>query len=153
MSHIDNFGEFMTEVVNRADKISIEKSGRALSDKYDAPSTILKMIKAISNTGWPAFSALCDILNNSSYFAFAAALAAFLISNTGLAVAGALVYWGGKDSLKLLYNNRALVRDVKAIGDKYENSYDNCSTQDEQNRLIDMAADDFYAIRSNSKID
>lgn len=141
------FGEFMTEVVNRADKISFEKSGRPLSEKYEAPSTILKMIGAVSNTGWHSFSALSGLLDNASHFAFAAALAVFVISPIGLIVVGALVYWGGKDSLKLLYNNRTLVEDVKNIGDKYEIRFNECSTEEEQERLINQAAEDLYNLK------
>lgn len=141
------FGEFMTEVVNRADKISFEKSGRPLSDKYEAPSTILKMIGAVSNTGWASYSVLSGLLGNASYFAFAAALAVFVISPIGLIVVGALVYWGGKDSLKLLYSNRTLVEDVKTVGDKYENRFNECSTEEEQERLANQAAKEIYNIK------
>lgn len=147
MENNRSFGEFMTEVVNRADKISFEKSGRPLSDKYEAPSTILKMIGAISNTGWTSFSALSGLLGNASYFAFAAALAVFIISPVGLIVVGALVYWGGKESLKLLYNNRTLVEDVKAIGDKYENRFNGCTTEEEQDKLINEAAEELYNLK------
>lgn len=137
----------MTEVVNRADKISFEKSGRPLSDKYEAPSTILKMIGAVSNTGWTSFSALSGLLGNASYFAFAAALAVFVISPIGLIVVGALVYWGGKDSLKLLYSNRTLVEDVKTIGDKYETRFNECSTEEDQERLINKAAEELFNLK------
>ncbi len=147
MENNQSFGEFMTEVVNRADKISFEKSGRPLSDKYEAPSTILKMIGAVSNTGWASFSALSGLLGNSSYFAFAAALAVFIISPIGLIVVGALVYWGGKESLKLLYNNRTLVEDVKTIGDKYEIRFNGCTTEEEQDKLINKAAEELYNLK------
>lgn len=147
MSNITTFGEFMAEVVNRADKISFEKSGRPLSDKYEAPSTILKMIGAISNTGWTSFNALTKLLSNASYFAFAAALAVFVISPIGIIVVGALVYWGGKDSLKLLYNNRTLVEDVKTIGDRYENRFKQCTSDEEQNHLANQAAQELYNLK------
>lgn len=147
MENNQSFGEFMTEVVNRADKISFENSGRPLSDKYEAPSTILKMIGAVSNTGWASFSALSGLLGNASYFAFAAALAVFIISPIGLIVVGALVYWGGKESLKLLYNNRTLVEDVKTIGDMYEIRFNECTTEEEQDKLINEAAEELYNLK------
>lgn len=147
MKSEQTFGEFMTEVVNRADKISFEKCGRPLSDKYEAPSTILKMIGAVSNTGWTSFSALANLLVNASYFAFAAALAVFVISPVGLIVVGALVYWGGKDSLKLLYSYRSLVEDVKSIGDKYETLFKECSTDEELDNLTNLAAEELYNLR------
>lgn len=147
MENNQSFGEFMTEVVNRADKISFENSGRPLSDKYEAPSTILKMIGAVSNTGWASFSALSGLLGNASYFAFAAALAVFIISPIGLIVVGALVYWGGKESLKLLYNNRTLVEDVKTIGDMYEIRFNECTTDEEQDKLINEAAEELYNLK------
>lgn len=147
MENNQSFGEFMTEVVNRADKISFENSGRPLSDKYEAPSTILKMIGAVSNTGWASFSALSGLLGNASYFAFAAALAVFIISPIGLIVVGALVYWGGKESLKLLYNNRTLVEDVKTIGDMYEIRFNECTTAEEQDKLINEAAEELYNLK------
>lgn len=140
----DNFGEFMTEVVNRADKISFERSGRPISDKYEAPSTILKMIGAVSNTGWEPFSAMSALLSNASYFAFAAALAVFVISPIGLVVVGALVYWGGKDSLKLLYSNRPMIDAIKKLGDRYEPRFNQCSTDEEYDRLATEAANDLY---------
>ncbi len=148
MNSEKSFGEFMAEVVNRADKISYERCGRPLSDKYEAPSTILKMIGAVAITGWTSFSALSGLLASASYFAFAAALAVFIISPIGLIVVGALVYWGGKESLKLLYSNRTLVEDVKAIGDKYENRFKECSFKDEQERLANQAAEDLYNLKT-----
>ena len=137
----------MTEVVNRADGLSFEKCGQSLSDKYEAPSTILKMIGAVSNTGWDSFSALSGLLGGASYFAFAAALAAFVISPIGLIVVGALVYWSGKESMKLLYNNRTLVEDVKSIGDKYKDRFNDCISEVEQGRLIDQAAEELCNLR------
>ncbi len=134
----------MAEVVNRADRLSYERCGRPLSDKYEAPSTILKMIGAVANTGWASFSALSRLLAGTSYFAFAAALGMFIISPIGLIVVSALVYWGGKGSLKLLYNNRTLVEAVKAVGDKYEDRFKKCSFNDEQERLANQAAEELY---------
>lgn len=147
MSLIKDFGEFMTVVVNRADKISFEKSGRPLSDKYEAPSTILKMIGAVANTGWPSFSELSKLLSSASYFAFAAALAIFIVSPIGLIVVGALVYWGGKESLKLLYNNRTLVEDVKTIGDRYEVRFKDCNFDSERDTLANQAAEELYNLK------
>lgn len=144
MENKPSFGEFMTEVVNRADKISFEKSGRPLSDKYEAPSTILKMIGAVTNAGWGAFNALSGLMSNVSYFAFAAALAVFVISPIGLIVVGALVYWGGKESLKLLYHNKGVVDAVKQIGDRYEVPYQSCINEAEYDELADKAAKELY---------
>lgn len=138
------FGEFMTEVVNRADKLSFEKSGRPLSDKYEAPSTILKMIEAVTNAGWTPFSALAGLLEITSYFAFAAALAIFTISPIGIIVIKALTYWGGSDSLKSLYNNRTLARDIKTIGDRYEYRFKKCSSDSERETLANQAAEELY---------
>lgn len=132
----------MTEVVNRADELSFEKWGRPLSDKYAAPSTILKMIGSITTTGWNGFNALCKLVSNVSYFAFATALGAFLLTPIGITVVGSLVYWGGKDSLKLLYNNRTLVEAVKKVGDKYKSRFEDCSTSGEYDQLVTDAAND-----------
>ena len=139
-----SFGEFMAEVVNRADQISFERSGRPLSDKYDSPSTIIKMIGAVSNTGWGSFTALSGLLANASYFAFVAAAAAFVLTPIGLIVIGALVYWGGKESIKRLYNNRAMVTDVRKIGDMYEQRYQQCSSSGDLDTLLNEAALDLY---------
>lgn len=138
------FGEFMTDVVNRADRISIERKGCSLSDRYDAPSTVIKMIGAVANAGWEPYIGLAGLLSNASYFAFAAALALFVVSPIGLIVVGALVYWGGKDSIKVLYNNRRMVKDVKVIGDRYESRYNNCSSENEYEALANEAAEDLY---------
>lgn len=138
------FGEFMTDVVNRADRISIERNGCSLSDRYEAPSTVIKMIGAVANAGWTPFAGLAELLSNTSYFAFAAALALFVVSPIGLVVVGALVYWGGKDSIKVLYNNRKMVNDVKVIGDKYEARYNSCSSDGEYDVLANEAAGDLY---------
>lgn len=138
------FGEFMADVVNRAERISIERNGCSLSDRYDAPSTIIKMIGAVVNAGWAPYSGLAGLLSTASYFAFAAALALFVVSPIGLVVVGALVYWGGKDSIKVLYNNRKMVKDVKVIGDKYESRYNSCSSESEYEALANEAAKDLY---------
>lgn len=138
------FGGFMAEVMNLADKLSFENSGRSLSDKYEASSTVIKMVGAVSSTDWGVFSALASLLSNASYFAFASALAVFAISPIGLAVAGALVYWGGIESIKLLYNNREIVADVKKIGDKFQPLYEECATDDERDYLAHMAANELY---------
>ncbi len=138
------FGEFMTDVVNREDRISIERKGCSLSDRYDAPSTVIKMIEAVANAGWTPFSGLAGLLSNASYFAFAAALALFVVSPIGLIVVGALVYWGGKDSIKVLYNNRKMVRAVKVIGDRYELRYNQCDSGTEYESLVNEAAEELY---------
>lgn len=138
------FGEFMTDVVNRADRISIKRKGCSLSDRYDAPSTVIKMIGAVANAGWKPFSGLAGLLSNASYFAFAAALALFVVSPIGLIVVGALVYWGGKDSIKVLYNNRKMVKDVKIIGDRYEYRYNHCDSDTEYESLANEAAEELY---------
>lgn len=138
------FGEFMTDVVNRADRISIERKGCSLSNRYDAPSTVIKMIGAVANAGWTPFSGLAGLLSNASYFAFAAALALFVVSPIGLIVVGALVYWGGKDSIKVLYNNRKMVRAVKVIGDRYELRYNQCDSGTEYESLVNEAAEELY---------
>lgn len=139
-----SFGEFMAEVVNRADQISFERSGRPLSDKYDSPSTIIKMIGAVSNTGWGSFTALSGIIANPTYFDFAAAAAAFMLNPTGMIVLGSLVYWGGKESIKQLYNNRTMVADIRTIGDRYEQRYQQCSSSGELDALLNEAALDLY---------
>lgn len=138
------FGEFMTDVVNRADRISIERKGCSLSDRYDAPSTVIKMIGAVANAGWKPYLGLAGLLSNVSYFAFAAALALFVVSPIGLIVVGALVYWGGKDSIKVLYNNRKMVSDVKVIGDRYERRYNQCNSESEYEALVNEAAEELY---------
>jgi hypothetical protein len=136
------FGQFMTEVLNKADELSFEKWGRPLSDKYEAPSTILKMIGSITTAGWKGFNALSKLLSNVSYFAFATALGAFILSPIGISVVGSLVYWGGKDSLKLLYNNRTLVEAVKKVGDKYKSRFEECTTSEGYDQLVTDAAND-----------
>lgn len=141
------FGEFMTEVVNRADKISFEKSGRSLSDKYEAPSTILKMIGAVCNKGWSNFTELAHTVLKDSYFEFAGALAPFLFGSVGGIIAGSLAYWGGQSSIKLFYNNKKIVEDVKTIGDKYEKRFNRCSTDEEQDKLINEAVGELYNLK------
>lgn len=136
------FGRFMTEVLTKADELSFEKWGRPLSDKYEAPSTILKMIGSITATGWTGYNALCKLLSNVSYFAFAAAVGTFLLTPIGIGVVGSLVYWGGKDSFKLLYNHRTLVEAVKKVGDKYKPRFKVCSTSKECDKLVTDAAND-----------
>lgn len=147
MNNDITFGEFMTEVVNRADKISFEKSGRPLSDKYEAPSTILKMIGAISNKGWNNFTELAHTVLKDSYFEFAGALAPFLFGGIGGIIASSLAYWGGQSSIKLFYNNKKIVEDVKAIGDRYENRFNECTTDDGQDKLINEAAEELYNLK------
>lgn len=147
MENNQSFGEFMTEVVNRADKISFEKSGRPLSDKYEAPSTILKMIGAISNKGWSNFTELAHTVLKDSYFEFAGALALFLFGGIGGIVASSLAYWGGQSSIKLFYNNKKIVEDVKNIGDKYERRFKGCNTEEQQYKLMNEAAEELYNLK------
>jgi len=138
------FGGFLTDVVNRADKKSIERKACSLSDRYNAPTTVIKMIGVVANAGWPTFSELARLLSCASYFDFAAELATFVVSHEGLIVVGALVYWGGKDSIKVLYNNRKMVCDVKVIGDKYEHRYNQCNSETEYETLVNEAAEELY---------
>lgn len=141
------FEEFMTEVVNRADKISFEKSGRSLTDKYEAPSTILKMIGAVCNKGWNNFTELARTILKDSYFEFYGALAPFLFGGIGGIIASSLAYWGGQSSIKLFYNNKKVVEDVKTIGDKYESRFNRCSTNDEKDKLLNQASEDLYNLK------
>lgn len=143
-NELDTFGKFMTEVINLADSISFEKSGRPLADKYEAPAAILKMIGAVTSSGWASFKALAALVSKTSYFAFAAALTLFVISPLGIIAVGALIYWGGEEALKLLYNNSELVKAIKIIGDRYEGRFNACDTDVQRKILLNQAAEDLY---------
>ncbi|MGM9817314.1 MAG: hypothetical protein ACI304_09720 [Lepagella sp.] len=139
------FGEFMTDVMTRADNLSFEKCGRPLTDKYEAPSTILKMIGAVTNTGWNIFNQLYQLLSQKSYWSFSESLPLFMLNPVGNVILGSLVYWGGKSSLKLLYDNQNLVEVVKRIGDKYQPLFVKCS-KDSLENLAEQAANDLVSI-------
>lgn len=147
MKNEQAIGRFMTEVMNRANILSLERNGRPLSDMYGAPSTTLKMIEAITNIGWLPFKALSGLLTNSSFFAFTAARTLFILSPLGQVVVNALAYWDGKDSLKLLYNNHSLVVDIERIGDKYSERVEASQSDEERNILADEAAETLYALK------
>lgn len=135
----------MTDVMDRADKLSFEKSGRPLSDKYEAPTTILKMIGSITDTGWESFISLySQLISRGSYFLFAGALGSWITSALGLLVSSSLMYWGGQESIKLLYSNKGIVEAVKRIGERYKSHFDSCSSDEEKGNLANRAANDLY---------
>lgn len=142
MSNKHSYEVFINDVVNRSEKLSLERDGVSLSDRYEAPSTVTKMICAVARAGQKYFSGLAGLLANTSYFAFAAALALFIVSPIGTVVLGALVYWGGKDSLKVLYNNRDMVLAVKSVADKYKLRLDRCASESEYDELVNQAAEE-----------
>lgn len=145
MDNNQSFGKFMTDVMNRADKLSFEKRGHPLSDKYEAPTPILKMIGSITDTGWESFiSMYSQLISRGSYFLFAGALGPWITSALGVLVSSSLMYWGGQESIKLLYSNKGIVEAVKRIGDRYRSYFDNCSSDEDKDNLANRAANDLY---------
>jgi hypothetical protein len=142
----NTFGIFISDVINLADKNSIGINGESLSDIYASPSTVVKMIGAVTKTGWHSFMELTKLLASTSYFTFIAALTAFISSPIGSLVINALIYWGGKDSIKVLYNNREMLNDIKLIGEKFEKLYNNCTSESEYETIVNEAADELLII-------
>lgn len=105
------------------------------------------MIGSILNTGWDSFKALSELLSNPSYFAFAVAMASFLVTPIGLIVIGALAYWGGTESLRLFYDNRTVVDDIRTIGDKYERYFCESGSDEERHKIIEQAAEEMCEYR------
>lgn len=147
MSMHTSYGQFMADVINRADQLSMRRGKGTLAEKYNSPATISKMLMAVANSGWPAYKALAGFLAHSTALGLAAGIALFIISPLGLVVVGALAYWGGRDSIKLLFQNKPMVEDVKSVGDRFKTRYDACTTDMQREQLLDEAANDLLRIR------
>ena len=138
MSKYNNYGEFLQAVVTTAD----HKSETPLYRIYGVESETVGMILSILQKGWIPFSAMTSLFG-LTLIVFSAALAAFVITPIGAVVIAALLIWGGKDAIRILYNNKALPIAVKSIGYKYKSRFD--SHVDELvyiDNLIEEAADD-----------
>ena len=138
MSKYNDYGEFLQEVVNTAER----KSSIPLYRLYGVKSETIGMIISLLSKGWIPFASMTSIFG-LALIAFLAALAAFVITPIGLVVVAALVYWGGKDAIKVLYDNRVLPIAIKAVGDKYKERFDtHVNEQGYIDNLIEEAAAD-----------
>jgi hypothetical protein len=106
------------------------------------------MIEAVAGLGWPPFTELTELLSNTNFYEFIEDLPGFASSPNGLSVINALVYWGGEGAIKVLYNNRNLVNDVKLVGDRYLQKYSQCSEENGYEALADDAAKTLAEFRS-----
>ena len=141
------FGKFMTNVLYQANKTSFDKRGESLSDIYHIPSTIIKMIGAITNTGWDSFKVLYEVLSKTSYMMFISSLPSFLLSPAGAVVSRTLVFWNGIESIKLLYDNKKIIKDIKDLGDIYEQKFRMCSSMESQDLLENEAIISFLNMK------
>jgi hypothetical protein len=146
MYNKNTFGVFMSDVINQTDKKSIKMDGESLSDIYAAPSTAVKMIGAVTKAGWHSYTELAKLLSSTSYFTFIAASSAFIGTPIGSLILSSLVFWGGKDSIKVLYNHREMVNDIKAIGEEFEKRYNNCTSESDYETMVNEASDELLAI-------
>lgn len=144
MSQYNDYGEFLQEVVNTAER----KSDTPLYLIYGVNSETIGMIISVLNKGWIPFASMTSMFG-LALIAFLAALAAFVITPIGLIVVAALVYWGGGDAIKILYKNRVLPLSIKAIGDKYKGRFESHKNEYSYiDELIDEAADDLLHKRN-----
>lgn len=145
MSKYNEYGVFMQEVVNTAEK----SSSTPLSSLYGVESDTVGMVLSVLGKGWVPFASMTSIFG-LALISFVAALAAFVITPIGVVVIAALIYWGGKDAIRILYYNRTLPLAIKAVGDTYKERFDShVNEQRYIDSLINEAADDL--IRRASK--
>lgn len=119
MSKYNDYGEFLQEVVNTANR----KSDIPLYRLYGVENDTVGMILSVLGVGWIPFAAMTSLFG-LALVAFLAALAVFIITPVGVVVIAALVLWGGKNAIRILYDNKALPIAIKTIGDKYKDRFD-----------------------------
>lgn len=138
MSKYNDYGEFLQEVVTTANN----NSKCSLNRMYGVEDNTVDMVLAVLKKGWFPFSAMTSLFG-LTMIAFAAALTTFIFTPIGIIVIAALVYWGGKNALHLLYKNRALPVAVKAVGNAYKQNFDgHLNEQQYIDSLIKEAAGD-----------
>ena len=98
MSKYNEYGVFIQEVVNTAEK----NSSIPLYRLYGVENETIGMVLAVLQKGWIPFSSMTSLFG-LALIAFVAALAAFVITPIGVVVIAALIYWGGKDAIRILY--------------------------------------------------
>lgn len=128
----------MQEVVNTAER----KSETPLYSLYGVENATIGMIIAVLEHGWIPFASMTSLFGLLGPD-FIATFAAFVITPIGGNVLAALVGWGGREAILILYNNRVLPIAVKTIGNKYKDQFD--SHIDEQqyiDNIINEAADE-----------
>ncbi len=123
MSKYDKFEEFMDAVINEADSLSRKQYGRSLTETYQVGETILSITKALMSNGWYVFIAVVALLLLGK-LAFIMALGTFLLSPVGIVVLGALIAFGGKSALKLLYTARRFPIAVKEVGEAFKADFE-----------------------------
>ena len=138
MSKYNEYGVFIQEVVNTAEK----NSSIPLYRLYGVENETIGMVLAVLQKGWIPFSSMTSLFG-LALIAFVAALAAFVITPIGVVVIAALIYWGGKDAIRILYRNKTLPIAIKAVGDRYKERFDShVNEQRYIDSLINEAAED-----------
>lgn len=138
MSKYDEYGMFVLEVINTAEK----NSATPLCQLYGVENETIDMILAVLQKGWIPFASMTSLFG-LALVAFVAASTAFVITPIGVVVIDALIYWGEKDAIRILYRNKALPIAIKAMGDKYKERFDShVNEQRYIDGLIEDAAED-----------
>ena len=134
----------MADVISRVDAICFERTGSGFSERCKAPANVGKMIESVVKTGWLPYEELHRTVSHASYFAFVASLSMFVLTPVGMTVTDSLVYWGGKESIKLLYDHRHMVGVVKDVGDTFRTQCSVTPGESGYDELVNRAAEALY---------
>jgi len=137
------YGEFMINVLNRADMLMYCERKCSLCDAFGMRSTVLKMLVGVLKKGWTAFKSLAllvklpytSCLENSKIWDFSR------YDNAGFTMWS---WWNKEDCIKLLYENRKFIAAVECVGDNYHLKL---QTVEDIENLIDAAATDLLNFR------
>lgn len=122
MSKYNNFETFVTSVIEESDNKCRVRYNCSLTEAYQTPLDVFKMILAIVPIGWPIFLNVIALLALGPV-AFALSLTFFTISPVGVLVIAALAVFGGIKAIKLMYQYSILPTAIKDMGEKYKSSF------------------------------
>lgn len=118
MSRYYSFNDFMNDVLEEADKISVSRSGCGLEELYHVKMRTYEAIKQLIDKDWGVFIAVVVLLAVGP-LGLGIAIAGFLATPIGIVVAAVL----GVTSLatiQQMYKDRILPQSVRKIGEKYK---------------------------------
>lgn len=129
------FPEFMLAAIQRAEP--------RINETHVLQIGLTAIVCGLIEKGWSVFVATATLLTLGA-FAFAAALAAFLISGVGVIVIAvlALVGFGAYEGMKFLYANKWFPLAILNVGKNVKPEFEACKYDDSAvSRLLDRTVE------------
>ena len=143
MSRYYSYNDFMTDVVDTADRLACSRRGCGLEDLYRVSDKTFQNIRKLLTLDWKVFLAVVALFVLGEV-GLLGAVTAFLLTPLGIPV-GILFGACAVRAIRQMYRDRILPNAVRAVGEHYRESWEDAEGSTRAvDALLEKASEDLF---------